>query len=169
MAVFKNDPSEWNNLDWTILRNGSISLYWRQEYLNSDIEWFLNEKYTLVRFDCSTWVNTSKMHQDLHDQLKFPEYYGGSFNALNDCLEDIEIEGTGLITVFEHSDLLQKDTRQALLDVFDRASRFHMLMGNRLINLIQIDNPDTEFEPVNACPVIWNNREWMAADRRSPQ
>jgi len=166
MAVFRNHLTEWHNHDWTILRNGSISVYWRQEYLNSDIEWFQKEKYNVVRFDCATWTNEDKMHQDLYDKLKLPDYYGSNYDALDECLEDIEIKDTGLIIAFEHFDHLQKDIRQILLDIFDRASRFHLLMGNRVINLIQVDNPDTEFEPIKAYNINWNRREWYTADRK---
>jgi len=165
MAVFRNHPSEWNDLDWTILRSGSISVYRRQEYLNSDIDWFQKEHYNVVRFQCSTWTSEDKMHQDLRDKLGFPDYYGSNYNALNDCLEEIEMKDTGLVIVFEHFDQLQNDTRQMLLNIFDRASRFHLLMGNRMINLLQVDDPGIEFEPIKAYHVHWNNREWNTADR----
>jgi hypothetical protein len=92
MAIFKNHPTEWDNQDWTILRNGSICLYWRQEYLNSDVEWFQREKYSVVRFDCLTWTDKGKMHRDFSGKLKFPDYYGSNYDALDECLEDIELK-----------------------------------------------------------------------------
>ncbi|MEJ7828404.1 MAG: barstar family protein [Segetibacter sp.] len=166
MAVFRNHPTEWNNHDWTILRSGSISLYWRQDFLVKDIEWFQKEKYNIVRLNCSTWTDEEQMHQELYDKLKLPDYYGSNYDALDECLEDIEIKDTGLIVVFEHFDKLQKDTRQILLDIFDRASRFHLLMGQRIINLVQVDNVDTEFEPIKAYHINWNRREWHISDRQ---
>ena len=134
--------------------------------MNSDIEWFRKEKYNVVRFDCSIWTDEDIMHHDLNDKLKLPDYYGSNYDALDECLEDIEIKDTGLIIVFEHFDQLQNDTRQTLLNIFDRASRFHLLMGNRVINLVQVDNPETEFEPIKAYHVNWNRREWYTADRQ---
>ena len=166
MAVFRNHPSEWNNHDWEILRNGSISVYWREEYLNSDIEWFQKEKYNIVRFDCATWTDEIKMHQDFYDKLKLPDYYGSNYDSLDECLRDIEIKDTGLIIAFEHFDHLQKDKRQILLAIFDSASRFSLLTGNRVINLIQVDNPYAEFEPIKACRICWNRRECYTADRQ---
>jgi RNAse (barnase) inhibitor barstar len=134
--------------------------------LNSDIEWFEKEKYNIVRFDCSTWTNEYKMHQDFFDKLKLPDYYGSNYDALNECLEDIEIKDTGLVIACEHFDQLKNKTRQTLLNVFDRASRFHLLMGNRVINLLQVDNPETKFEPITAYHVNWNRREWYTVDRQ---
>lgn len=119
-----------------------------------------------MKFDCSTWTDKDKMHQDFYDKLKLPDYYGSNYDALDECLEDIEIKDTGLIIVFEHFDRVQKDTRQTLLDIFDRASRFHLLIGNRVINLLQVDNPETKFEPIKAYHVNWNRREWYSADRQ---
>ena len=166
MPVFRNHPTEWHNLDWTILRNSSISIYWRHEYLDEDIEWFQKEKYNVTRFDCSTWTDEDKMHHELFIKLKLPDYYGSNYDALDECLEDINIKDTGLIIVFEHFDKLTKDTRQVLLDIFDRSARFHLLMGHRIINLIQVDNADTEFEQIKAYHANWNRREWQTTDRK---
>jgi hypothetical protein len=33
MALFSNSPEDWQRLDWQILRDGGIALYWRPEYL----------------------------------------------------------------------------------------------------------------------------------------
>lgn len=102
MAVFRNHPTVWHSHDWTILRNGSISFYWRKEYLQSDIEWFRKEGYNVVLLDCAIWIDEDKMHQEFYDKLNLPDYYGSSYDALDECLEDIEIKDTGLIIVFEH-------------------------------------------------------------------
>jgi len=134
--------------------------------LEKDIAWFQKEKYNVTRLDCSTWTDEDKMHHDLFIKLELPDYYGSNYDALDECLEDIKIKDTGIIIVFEHFDKLAKETRQVLLDIFDRAARFHLLMGHRIINLIQVDNADTEFEPIKAYHVNWNRREWHITDRQ---
>ena len=37
MTLFNNSPEDWQRLDWQILRDGGIALYWRQEYLADDV------------------------------------------------------------------------------------------------------------------------------------
>ena len=40
MAIFQNNPEEWQRLDWSILQNGWTSLYWKNEILENDLLWF---------------------------------------------------------------------------------------------------------------------------------
>ena len=93
MATFQNDPDEWQRLDWSILKNGWTSLYWKVETLNNDLEWFTKENYSIVDFDCSNWADEKEMHNQLKQKLNFPDYYGQNFDALNDCLSDLDIFG----------------------------------------------------------------------------
>lgn len=104
MPVFNNTQSEWQRLDWTILRDGPGSIYWRQNFLEEDIEWFIKERYRVARFDCTSWSDDSVYHRDLYNKLKLPDYYGSNFDSLNECLEDIEIKEAGLVIVLEHFD-----------------------------------------------------------------
>ena len=165
MAIFQNKPKEWQRLDWSILQNGPISLYWKTQVLENDLSWFKEEKYTLVDFDCSTWVDDNEMHKQLKQNLNFPDYYGENFDALNDCLSDIEIFDTGQIIIFRHFDKFDKKLANILLDVFATNSRRQILLGNRIIVLIQVDNSNYQIDPVGATPVIWNAAEWLIEKR----
>jgi hypothetical protein len=42
--MFTLDEVLKNGLDWQLLQ----SLYWKEEYLNKDIEWFKNKGYSIV-------------------------------------------------------------------------------------------------------------------------
>lgn len=117
MAVFNNTQSEWEGLDWAILRDGSASVYWGQRFLEEDIEWFLQKKYQAIRFDCSLWRDDRFCHQDLYDKLKLPDYYGSNYDSLNECLQDIAISNTGLVIVFQHFDALDKNRRRVLIEI----------------------------------------------------
>lgn len=81
MAVFRNNPEQAQQLDWRILQNGWVSLYWRMSLLNKDIEWFSHERYTVIDFSCSTWDDLSAMHRQLKSALDFPDYYGANYAA----------------------------------------------------------------------------------------
>ncbi|MCK6640036.1 MAG: barstar family protein [Bacteroidia bacterium] len=166
MATFQNNPDEWQRLDWSILQNGWTSLYWKQEILETDLTWFKSEHYSIADLDCQTWTGENEMHKQLKDKLIFPDYYGENWDALNDCLSDLEIKNAGQIVVFRHLDNL--DTKQAhtLLDIFASNSRRQMLFGKRLIVLAQVDNPNYHIGQVGATPVMWNQAEWLSSNRQ---
>jgi hypothetical protein len=55
MPFFNNTPDDWQRLDWQILRDGGIHLYWRREYLIEDTKWFANHDYDVFELACETW------------------------------------------------------------------------------------------------------------------
>ena len=65
MAVFRNEPEEWQRLDWAILQNGYACLYHRPEFLQLDVMWFRKERYRVIEFDCAKWETDQLMHDEL--------------------------------------------------------------------------------------------------------
>jgi len=155
MAIFKDTPDDWQRLDYTIFQNGWSNLYWQQDILDNDIDWFNTEKFEVIEFDCTKWNNHKTLHKDLKNKLKFPDHYGNNLNALNDCLSDIEMNDVGLVVVLRHFQFLDKKIAHSLLDIFANNSRRHILFGNRLLTLIQVDNRNYEIDDVGACSVSW--------------
>src|SRR5438876_1591342 len=103
MAVFRDDDLQ--RLDWRLLLQGPITLYYRPEVLTEDIAWFANHGYLINHFDCRTWETSADMHAALAAELAFPDYYGRNLNALNDCLSDLLIpDESGRALVFSHYD-----------------------------------------------------------------
>ncbi|MEZ4800277.1 MAG: barstar family protein [Flavobacteriales bacterium] len=166
MATFQNNPEEWQRLDWSILQNGWTSLYWKNEVLEADITWFKNENYSIVDFDCKHWTDEDEMHRHLKNKLSFHDYYGENWDALNDCLSDLEIISTGQVVVFRHLDNFDTERVHTLLNIFANNSRLHMLFGSRLIVLAQVDNPNYKIDQVGATPVKWNGAEWLDKNRK---
>jgi len=169
MAIFRNDPEEFQRLDWAILENGAVTLYFRPQVLAADVHWLREHGYRVDTFDCSAWIGASEMHEALSSQLEFPGYYGRNLNALNDCLSDIEIpdEG-GRVLVFNRYDFFAaKDAQVAwsVLNIMEINSRRLLLLGKRLITLVQSDDPAISFEPVGGHAVMWNRREWLNESR----
>jgi len=160
MAIFKNNPDEWQRLDWRILQNGWTSLYWQKSILEKDLEWFKNEQFKIVDFDCKQWTNDTIIHRALAKRLDFPDYYGENFNALNDCLSDLPIDEPGLVIVFRHFQVVELDFAHNLLDTFASSSRLHILFGEKLLTLVQVDKPDYKIKSVGCCEVLWNGAEW---------
>jgi RNAse (barnase) inhibitor barstar len=167
MSAFKNDPDEWQRLDWQILQNGWTSLYWQEITLENDLSWFKSEKFNIVEINCTNWLNVSMIHTDLKKYLDFPDYYGENFNARNDCLSDIKINDFGFVIVFRHFQFVENDIAHILLDILANNSRLHILFGKKLLTLVQVDNPEYEIKPVGACGVLWNVKEWPNSKRET--
>lgn len=170
MAVF-DDPWVEDALDWDILRNGPIALYFRRVTLEEDVAWFRGRGYEVFSFDCSQWSDEAAFHKAAATTLRFPEYYGRNLDAFNDCLGDLKIENQGgaliVMSRFDFFAHREPVVAQAILDILASASRIFSLLGLRLVAFIQSDDPNIRFEPVGACTVMWNPKEWLT-DRRVP-
>ena len=165
MALFKNAPQEWQRLDWAILQNGWTSLYYRNKVLSKDLSWFSKENYTIIEFDCGNWSNEKDMHNRLKLGLDFPDYYGNNFDALNDCLSDLDITKFGLVIVFRRLNSMNNERMHLLVDTFADNARRQMLFGKRMIILMQVDDPNFQMQNVGGTPVTWNDSEWMDSNR----
>ena len=94
MAAFDAHEQTKETLDWVILRDGGLALYWRREYLNEDLEWFREQNYQLFVFNCEEWT-PSGMHADFARTFRFPSYYGSNPDALFDCLKGLSVAERG--------------------------------------------------------------------------
>jgi hypothetical protein len=73
------------------------------------------------------------------------------------------------VIVFRHFDKLakkEKDFCTALLDIIARQSRQLMLTGQRLIGLLQSDDPNISFDKLGGEEPTWNGHEWYTANRQ---
>lgn len=99
MALFTNSREDWQRLDWQILRDGGITLYWRKEYLADDVQWLAAQNYDIYNFDCERWVSEDEMYLDIERVLRFYEWWGPEWgrniNALDDCSTDLPIRDDG--------------------------------------------------------------------------
>ena len=80
--IFKENNTDTDRLDYAIMRDGAVSLYYKKSVLHSDLEWFEKERYNVISFDCSKWGDEKIMHEQFKEKLYFPDYYGMNFNAL---------------------------------------------------------------------------------------
>jgi hypothetical protein len=63
MTIFGSQEKSAEALDWLILRDGGVALYWRRAYPDEDLNWFRQQGYQVFRFDCDRWVSGG-MHAD---------------------------------------------------------------------------------------------------------
>jgi Barstar (barnase inhibitor) len=186
MAVF--DPSVTADDDagdgrrgdpaYRLLAESAVTLFWRPELLHQTVAALRAHGYQIVSVDASSWTADDRMHAAIADALAFPDYYGRNLDALNDCLRDVidgeygwARDGAGLVLVFTGYHVFaahRPRSAQLVLDIIASRARGALLLGRRLICLVQSDDPAIEFDPVGAQPVAWNDREWPAANRQSP-
>ena len=166
MATFTDDPEETTCLDWHILQNGAICLYYQRRILDEDVAWLREHNYDVHEFDCSQWTSESEFHADVSRDLTFPAGYGRNLDAFNDSLSDLAVPNVGGVAlVFGRYDLFVRrlpDVAWHVLDIVEVNSRWFLLFGRRLIALVQSDDPSISFDRVGARPVMWNRREWLA-------
>jgi RNAse (barnase) inhibitor barstar len=185
MPPFKKIPERWQRIDWQLLLNGGISLYWRARYLSEDVNWLAAHGYDIYDFNCELWHSNDEMFSEISRVLRFSEWWGpnwgNNLDALADCLRDMPIlEDGGVALVFQRfntyvvgpgSELKAggRSTAEILLDVMARTSRYHLLTGYRFITLVQVDDPRIRFGDLGAVTAIWNRREWLEKDRTGPR
>jgi len=167
MAFFTDNDLE--RLDWRLLQNGCINLYWRSKILNEDVSWLEKHCYQINSMDCSGWDNLNVLHDAFAEELKFPDWYGKNLDALNDCLSDLEIamEGGRVIVLRGFDGVAAKipEAAQGVMHILAKNARRFLLFGKRLIVLVQSDDPKISFDPVGAQPVGWNPRERLNKNR----
>lgn len=169
MTSFKQDPEEWQRLDWQLLQNSAITLYFRKEVLEEHKAWFVAHSYKVLSLEIARYGSHEELLGALGRLLDFPEYYGRSLDAFNDCLSDIDVpEVGGLLLVLRGFDEVARQDRcfaQAILDICADNSRRFLLTGQRFLVLIQSDDPQLAFKPVGGTAVTWNPVEGRTTDR----
>lgn len=183
MSLFTNSPRDWDRLDWKILRDGGIGLYWRREYLIEDAKWFGDRGYRIYEFDCATWGDEQELFSQVKRTMCFPEWFGHNFDALNDCMSDLELpQDGGAAIILDRFDVYATGPGSSplpggecaavvgkawtLLDILARATRFHLLNGGRVVTLVQSDDPTLQIGKLGGETPQWNRREWLNANRQ---
>ena len=175
MAIWERDSDLSQALDYRLVRDTFVTMFWKRSILDDTVRWLVERDYDVVTLDAGSWNSARDMFRDVAEALDFPDYFGQNLDALNDCLRDVATgdygwrkDAAGLVLVltgFETFAALDRRTAQVMLDIFADRARGASLVGTRLICLIQSNDPRLSFEPVGAMPVMWNDAEWL--DRKS--
>lgn len=169
MAGFKDDDSEWQGLDWRLLQNSAIALYFKSTVLQADVTWFAAHGYRVLAPDVGGVESSTALLVELGELLSSPDCYGKNLDAFNDCLGDVEVpEDGGLVLVLQAFDSFAAAFRsdaQSILDTCAVQSRRFLMTGRRFLVLVQSGDPRISFDPVGACPVMWNPQEWLNSHR----
>lgn len=159
----------WDRLDYQLLLNGAISLYFSESILQDDCTWLKEHGYKVRGMDASNWRSEQNFHDDVKRILEFPEYYGKNMDAFNDCLSDLEISMDGGFAIaFLHFDEFYDalpERAHAVLDIIETNSRRFLITGQRLLGLIQTSNPRAVYHHLGCNSADWNPRERMPRHR----
>lgn len=177
MGLFKRERSApprperppMERLDVQLMKNSAVTLYHKNSLLTQDIACLQQFGYRVYTLDAAPWKSAADFHAEAKRQFAFPDYYGGNLAAWIDCLEELDVPyDGGVVMRIRHFDSFARADPQfahTLLDSIESASRRFLLLGQRLLALIQSDDPRIRFERIGAVPVNWNPREWLDADR----
>lgn len=160
------------------MSNTFVTLFWRRRLLSQAVLRLEELGFRVVRLAAGEWVTEQDMHRAFAAALHFPGYYGHNLDALNDCLGDVacyggfddSAEGTGLVlslTDYDRFVAACPRSAQIVLDIIADQARHAAVLQRRFFSLVHSNDPDIEFEPVGAMPVMWNRDEWLDANRHS--
>lgn len=176
MAAFDPFDDLSQDLAFQLMVHSSVTLFWRRALLDETTDWLEKSGYHVVRLDAAGWTGEEDLHRDIAAALSFPDYYGRNLDALNDCLRDVAVQDygwpagvTGLVLTFTGYDSFvarSPQVAQVVLDIIAGQARSALLFGQRLLTLVQTDDPRLVFGPVGAAPVVWNDVEWLEESRQ---
>jgi hypothetical protein len=163
VAVFR--PDDCNRLDFEILAEGGVALYYQHEVLGEDLAWFALERYEVIQFDEEALDSLESFHFEARLKLGFSEDYEPTLESLHESLSELSVpEVGGVALVLPGVQRIAADDReglQALLGVVAELSHEFMLTGHRFLALLQSDDAELDLGPIGPRKVVWNPRERM--------
>ena len=175
MAAFEPGSELIRDLDWDLVQDGFVTMFWDRGRLDEAVEWLTDHGYHVVLLDAAAWADPDRLDDDIAAGLDFPDYYGRNLNALDDYLSDVAEgsygvppEATGLVLVLMNYDqFVAADPEQAhkFLDIYAGQARHAALIGHRMSCLVQSNDPQLQLAPVGAQSVRWNGREFSDRSR----
>lgn len=83
--------------------------------------------FHVASIDCSTVHDRAAGLAKIADALAFPDWFGGNWDALADCLADLSwLDGDGFLLLFDHSSgwrEAEPDAFATLLDILNETGR----------------------------------------------
>ncbi|MFJ3395272.1 barstar family protein [Leifsonia aquatica] len=177
MSVFDPEEDLGQDLGFRLLRDTPVTLFYRRHVLEETLAWLAEHDYQVTVLDASSWSAEADLYRDVAQALSFPDCFGRSLDALNDCLRDVvdqdygwNPQATGLVLVFIGYDIFAAACprpAQIVLDLVAQHSHAAALFGRRMICVVQSNDPLISFDGVGADPVLWNDAERLNSSRLS--
>ncbi len=161
MAVFRSEDC--NRLDFEILADGGVALYYQYEVLGEDLAWFALERYEVIQFDEEALDTIDSFHFEARLKLGFADDYEPTLEGLREGLSELfvpEQGGVALVLPGMHR-IAGQDAEglRALLGVVSEMSHEFLLTGQRFLALLQSDDPELDVGQFGSRTMTWNPRE----------
>ncbi len=164
-------PDSLDRLDWPLLQNGPVNLFWRKSLFEAAILDLEALNYRILRIK---YASLEGFYRDVSAVLKWKEQFGydrwnGSLDALNDGFrgEPFDSADDGAFCI-EDFDLLVAEDRgmgETILDIIADQSRSYLLFGKRLIGLVQTADAKYQTEKLGGAAAHWNQAERLNSAR----
>ncbi len=154
-------------LDWAILKNGPISLFYKLEVLDGTVAWLKQRGYTVATAACEPDPSKRRVLDSITAALGFPT--GANLDGFDDYCWQLEVPDDGgfalVLLRFDQVATADRKLAETVLDILAGSAWHKLLFGRRLICLVQSDDPWLTFGPVGGHAPMWNPREWSNKDR----
>jgi hypothetical protein len=168
--MFTNDEDKLR-ADWELLAGGAVTLFWRKTLFDAAKAAIRSLDYRLVEVVCTT---SDQFTADLGSGLNWRGQFGyepwtGNLNALNDGLRDPPFGPTGCLALclegFHQLVAENASLANGVLEVIEYQSRDQLLLGRRLIALVQTNDGSFSATGLGARGATWNQAEWLNSSR----
>ena len=162
-------------LDYRLVQHSFVTMFWRRELLDETTDWLTDHGYVVAVAEAGSWRDEAEALRGLGATLGFQVDEQATVDALGDALTEIvsgradgESAPTGLVLVLTGYDQLARrddELAHVILDTVAERARAAILLGHRLLCLVQTDDPQLDFRPIGAMAVMWTADEWLDVRR----
>jgi hypothetical protein len=169
-AITENEiNSTW--LVWSLFQNGGVVLFKRRDVLDATTDKLRSCGYRGCVVNCQACPDEESLLKAIVDALAMSRYPNVNLDGFNDYVSQIDFDGgTGVIVVligYHQFRTRFPECAFHILDIMADNHRANMLKGNRLLTLVQSDDPHIgeRIGRVGGYKPHWNSSEWFTADR----
>lgn len=164
--------SDTERADWPLLRHGAVTLFWRADLFTAAKQELAAIGYRLIEVDSAS---CAALIAALSDGLEWERQFGyapwsGNLNAFQEGLAGAPFGDQMCLALclqgfhrVAHDDA---EFAEGLLDIIERESRNHLVMGRRLLALVQTDDGQYSTGPLGGRAATWNLAEWLDRSRK---
>ncbi len=149
-----------------LFKNGGVVLYNRPELLIKMEEQLKNAGYLVHESNCEQKPQKESLLLEIVQSLPIPQFHPNvNLDGFNDYLRYLEFsKHKGIVIIIKNFHLFYKSDRKwayAIADIFAQQHRSHLLMGNRLLTILQSDDPrlDQKIGSIGGYEPRWNTVE----------
>lgn len=161
MAAFSKEESLQHPLDFRLLQNAPVAIYRSAAILEADLVTLAGLGYRVDRIDLAKCNSGQRFYDAMSAALEFPSFFGRNRNAFIDVMRDLDIpEQGGRVIVFMNAHRFPQSELADLVEDLASTARTHLLLGKRLISIIQTDRKDQQFEATSVIALLNPREAW---------